>query len=287
MLSAVRITAVLLAMIAQQASAYWCAMHPDQRAPAPALCPVCRMAMVPIPPMRVGEYRMDVVPIAVPAGPADQRRAGLAGVRVAVRDPSGGAIVKAFDTVHEKPFHLFLVGRDLEFFRHLHPAALENGFMEARTDIPPGEFLVVADFLPAGGTPQLLQRTLISPGSRKGGPGAAATESTVTIPGGIRAHAISGALPAGQTATLQVVLTRVEDGRPVVDPDPFLGAAAHLLTVSQDLTEAIHAHAPLPDLSASLLQFEMILPKPGNYVSWVQFQWRGTVYTARLALRAR
>jgi len=159
--------------------------------------------------------------------------------------------------------------------------------MEARTDIPSGEFLVVADFLPTGGTPQLLQRAVVSPGPRKGAPGPVAADSAITMPGGIRAQVISGPLPAGQTATVQVVLTRVEDGRPVVDPDPFLGAAAHMLTVSRDLTEAIHAHAPLPDLSASLLQFEVILPKPGSYVSWVQFLWRGTVYTARLALTAR
>src|SRR6187399_113598 len=97
-------------------------------------------------------YRMDVATISGPAGPS--------GLRIAIKNTSNGSLVRNFDVVHEKPFHLFVVGRDLRFFRHLYPEPLPDGSLESREDIPPGEYLVVADFLPSGGSPQLLQRVV-------------------------------------------------------------------------------------------------------------------------------
>src|SRR6185436_14747874 len=141
----------------QQTLTYWCPMHPDERATSAVPCPICKMTMTPIPPMRIGEYRMEVATIAGPGG--------LAGLRVAIRNPSDGSIVRSFEAVHEKAFHLFVVGRDLRFFRHLHPEPLPDGSLEAREEIPPGEYLVAADFLPSGGSPQLLQRIITSPGN--------------------------------------------------------------------------------------------------------------------------
>src|SRR4030095_5225908 len=61
-------------------------------------------------PWRTGEQRRAVATIPEPGG--------LAGLRVAIRNSSDGGLVRRFETVHEKPFHLFVVGRDLRFFRH-------------------------------------------------------------------------------------------------------------------------------------------------------------------------
>ena len=259
-------------------------MHPDERAASAVPCPICKMTMVPIPPMRIGEYRMDVATIA--------GRAGLAGLRVAVRNPSDGSLVRNFEVVHEKPFHLFVVGRDLTFFRHLHPEPQPDGSLEVREEIPPGEYLVAADFLPSGGSPQLLQRVIDyggnSPGRRKADlstPGSAGNAYDVVT--NVRIQPLSPNLPAGQTTAFHVMLSRTEDGRPLVNLEPYLGAGGHLLAVSEDLTEVVHAHASLDDLAGSLLTFEMTLPKPGAYVVWVQFQRFGETLTARLAVTAR
>jgi hypothetical protein len=255
-------------------------MHPDERATSAVPCPICKMTMVPIPPMRIGEYRMDVATIA--------GRAGLAGLRVTIRNPSDGSLVRTFEVVHERPFHLFVVGRDLRYFRHLHPEPLPDGSLEAREEIPPGEYLVAADFLPSGGSPQLLQRVIDSPGSRKVGlstPGPAGGAYDVVT--NVRIQPLSSTLSAGQATAFHVMFSRTEDGRPLVNLEPYLGAGGHLLAVSEDLTEVVHAHASMDDLAGSLLTFDMTLPKPGAYVVWVQFQRFGETLTARLAVNAR
>jgi hypothetical protein len=158
--------------------------------------------------------------------------------------------------------------------------------------MPPGEYLVVADFLPSGGSPQLLQRMIDlrgdSQGPRKtelstpGSPGSAFDVVT-----NVRIQPLSSGLPAGRTTPFHVMLSRTEDGRPIVNLEPYLGAGGELLAVSEDLTEVVHAHASTDDLPVSLLTFTMTLPKPGAYVVWVQFQRFGEPLTARLEVKAR
>jgi hypothetical protein len=42
-------------------------------------------------------------------------------VPLVVRDPRWRKPVRDFALVHERVFHLFVVGRDLEYFAHVHP----------------------------------------------------------------------------------------------------------------------------------------------------------------------
>lgn len=262
-----------------QAPTYWCPMHPDERAASAVTCPICKMRMVPVPPMRVGEYRMDVASIGAPKG------RGLAGIRVTLRDPERNALVTTFETVHEKPLHVFIIGRDLQFFRHLHAESVMNGQARFMTDIPPGEYMVVADFLPSGGSPQLLQRAIISPGPesvRKGTPAAASV-----VEGGVRVQPTPTSLIAGNETIVTVVLTRAADGQPVLDLQPYLGASAHLLVVSADLSDVIHGHPAEWNRAEPVLKFDLTLPRPGEYRAWLQFQRAGVVVTAALTFTAR
>ena len=104
--------------------AFWCPMHLDVRSAAPGNCPVCSMDLVPIPPPRLGEYRMDV---AVTPG---ARGAGASKLRLTLRDPEHGRPVPAFATIHERLLHLFIVDRSLEYFRHVHPEPAGDGVFE-------------------------------------------------------------------------------------------------------------------------------------------------------------
>jgi len=266
-------------VLAQQAPTYWCPMHPDERAASAVACSICKMTMVPIPPMRVGEYRMDVALIAAARG------RGLAGIRVTLRDPQRNAPVTALETVHEKPLHIFIVGRDLNFFRHLHAESVMNGQATFIADIPPGEYMVVADFLPLGGSPQLLQRAIISPGPATVRTGAIAAPSAVAS--GVRVQPTPTGLIAGNETTVSIVLTSAADGRPILDLQPYLGAAAHLLVVSADLADVIHGHPAGWSGAEPLLKFDLTLPRPGEYRAWLQFQRAGSVVTAPLKLTAR
>jgi hypothetical protein len=83
---------------------WWCPMHPDIRAPGAASCPICSMALVPIPPPRVGEYKLDVAIVPRAGG-------GASGLSLAVRDPDTGEHVTRFVDVHERQLHLFVISR--------------------------------------------------------------------------------------------------------------------------------------------------------------------------------
>ncbi len=122
-------------------------------------------------------------------------------------------------------------------------------------DIPPGEYMVIADFLPSGGSPQLLQRAIISPGPASTSKAAAAAPSAVA--GGVRVQPTSTGLTAGNETTVSIVLTSAADGRPILDLQPYLGAAAHLLVVSADLADVIHGHPAEWSGAEPVLKFDL------------------------------
>ncbi len=71
----------------------------------------------------------------------------------------------------------------------------------------------------------------------------------------------------------------------MTDLEPYLGASAHLLIVSVDLTEAIHGH-PQGEGSGPVLSFAPLIPQPGPYKLWIQFQRGGRVSTASFVIEA-
>lgn len=261
-----------------QRAEFWCPMHPNERSPVPAACPVCKMTMVRIPPMRIGEYEMDVEQLQTSGR-------SLAGLRLLIRDPATSQLVTALETVHERPLHLFVVSRSLSYFAHLHPEATAAGAFEVRHSIPAGEYMVVADFLPRGGSPQTLQRAIVTPGvSGLGQPSRLTTNVLSQVARGVRTQLVAGDVTAGRNGHLTFTVTEASGGQPVADLEPYLGAPAHLFIASADLTETMHAH---PDTTAdrgSQLTFDVTLPKPGGYRMWLQIQRRGTVMTLPFTL---
>jgi hypothetical protein len=250
--------------------AFWCPMHLDVRAPSPSTCPICGMELVPIPPPRLGEYRLDVTMLG-------SRK--VTGLRLRVSDPDGQP-VRQFATVHERPFHLFIVNRSLEYFAHVHPepSASDAASFELRHELPPGEYMLLADFLPYGGTSQMVQRAFVTPGYK--GPIFSAAPPLAPGPpsqvvDGTRVTLERVELAAGKDRPLRFSLSDAATGAPVADLEPYLGAAAHLLIVKGDLTDAIHAH---PEPTAAI-SFAPIMPAPGLYKMWLQFQRKGRVST--------
>jgi hypothetical protein len=239
------------------------------------------MELVAIPPPRPGEYRLDVTLHPAPDG------RGAAGARLVVREPDTGKPVASFATVHERPFHLFIVDRDLDYFAHVHPEVAEQGAFELRHAIPPGEFMLIADFLPHGGTPQTLQRAIVTPGYEgplmrpaprlSAGPDARVAD-------GLRIALETEDLVARKRATLRFSVRDEATGSPVTNLDPYLGAPAHLLIVNADLTAALHGHPIETGTSGPIVTFEPLIPAAGSYKLWVQVQRAGRVVTAPFVL---
>ena len=258
------------------ADLFWCPMHPDVRGASSGKCPICGMELVPIPPPRIGEYKID---LALQRG----RRSGVSGLRLTVRDPETNARVTSFATIHEKRLHLFIVGRDLSSFAHLHPDPQSDGTFVLKHELPPGEYMLFADFLPNGGSSQMVQRAVISPGVRPAArdalspPTQAGLAATVD---GVRFVLEPEEMRAGREASLTLRLTDAKTGAPIGDLESFLGAPAHMLIVRGDLSEAVHAHPDEIETRGPTINFHPLISAPGVYKIWVQIQRAGKVTTA-------
>jgi len=264
------------------ADLFWCPMHPDVRGPAAGKCPICAMELVPIPPPRIGEYKLDIV---VQRG----RPAGLSGLRLTVRDPQTNAKVTDFATIHEKTFHLFIVSRDLSYFAHVHPDPQRDGTFLLRHEVPAGEYMLLADFLPNGGSSQMVQRALISPGPRRtpAPPRVETTKSDLTATvGGVRFSLEPTGVQPGREVCLTITLTDETTGAPVSDLQPFLGAPAHMLIVRADLSDAIHGHPEEIGTAGPTVTFHPLIPADGIYKIWIQVQRGGKVITAPFLMTA-
>ncbi len=247
-------------------------MDPDIRSLQPGVCPRCGMKLVAGIPDSI-EYLMSID--AKPRG----FRAGQ-DVRLAftIKDPRTGAIVKEFQEVHEKLFHMFIVSQDLRYFLHNHPVLGADGIFRYNAKLPkPGLYRVLGDFYPAHGTPQLAVKSLIVPGASLA----------------LKQPSLVADLSEKQSANMKVALT-MEPAHPIagmktllffkVDPadglQKYLGAWGHMLAASSDLIDLIHNHPFIADGGPNL-QFNMIFPRPGIYRVWVQFQRDGVVNTAQ------
>jgi hypothetical protein len=253
--------------------AFWCPMHPDVRSADTGACHLCGMDLVPIPPPKLGEYDVDLTQV--------RRRgaSGLTGLKFTVRDPESHDVVRTFVTIHERLFHLFIVGRDLEYFEHVHPEAMPDGSFVLTHTVPPGEYMLIADFLPAGGTTQMVQRALIVAGTPPAAkPAAASPDVRVTLE--------QKDFAAGKHACLTFTVTDRRTGGPVTDLEPYLGAPAHMLLVRGDLTDAVHAHPEETAVGGAVISFHPLVPAAGDYKLWLQVQRAGKVITVPFSLRA-
>ncbi len=250
-----------------------CPMDPDVRSPGPARCPRCGMKLVAgIPDPK--EYRVDLklTPRTVKPGTPVT-------MRFTVKSPDSGKNVDKFELIHERLFHLFLIGEDLRFFAHEHPELQPDGTFTFSTTLPAGgAYRVLCDFYPAGGTPQMIAKTIVLPGSSKK---ALAEEDTAPKSGGNLSVTLSTE-PSKPIAGQKTML--FFDLNPADGLEPFLGAWGHLLAASADLIDLMHSH-PAWEEGGPKIQFNVIFPRPGMHRIWAQFQRRGVVNTVAFNLR--
>ena len=247
-----------------------CPMDRDIRLQAPGKCPRCGMTLVPGIPDPV-EYPMQLklTPRALKAGEKVQ-------LEFDVADPKTGRPVTDFQIVHERLFHMFLVGQDLKFFVHDHPVlGADHRFRYVATLPKPGMYRVLADFYPRGGTPQLIAKTLFVPGGKldlspvKLQPDLAPQQAE-----NMRVELVTDPpQPLAGFKTLMFFKVTPGDGL-----ERYLGAWGHMLAASDDLIDLIHNHPFIAD-GGPQIQFNLIFPRARTYRVWVQFQRKGVVNT--------
>ena len=215
-----------------------------------------------------------------------------------VRHPGTGAPIRSFEVVHDKRYHLFVVSRDMEVFQHIHPEQRADGTWAIEVTLPkPGYYQILSDFLPTGGSPQFVGRTLVTAGfagdlESQTAHLAPDTASSKTV-GSLTAHVQlePSILVAGQYGHLSFTLADAATGQPVTDLQPYLGAFGHMLILSEDMRDYVHSHpfeGPESDITKGFggpnVTFEGYLPRPGRYRAWSQFQRKGEVITVPFTL---
>jgi hypothetical protein len=266
--------------------AYMCPMHPDVRGKAGDRCGRCGMELVAV----AIDYSPFVLDVDVT--PRALRPNAHARVRFFVRNPKSGAIVRHFETVHERVFHLFVVSRDLTYFAHVHPTLDSDGSLETSITVPrSAAYQLIADFVPEGAAPQLLQRSIVT--ADYAGPLNAvptlAEDLHDKVDEGLRAELIPPDPRAEREQLITFQLTDQATGAPAADLEPYLGATGHLLVASADMSVVFHSH-PVAEVSSRngpTVVFQVLFPRPGAYRLWAQFQRHGRVATVPFTVSIR
>jgi hypothetical protein len=227
------------------------------------------------------EYPMDfrADPASIPAG----REITL---EFRILDPKTGRPVTRFEIIHEKPFHLFLVSQDLEYFAHQHPVPGADGWLRLKTRLPKeGTYRLLADFDPAGGTPQLAARTFSTSGWTA--PLAASIAHPAADLSPKRGENLEVSLKLDPEAPIAGKKTMLFFSvSPAAGLEPYLGAWGHLLAVSNDLIDTMHSHPFLAEGGPGM-QFNLFFPRAVTYRIWLQLQRRGVVSTVSFTLGVR
>jgi hypothetical protein len=272
---------------------WFCPMHPEVTAAEAGRCRKCGMALVAGDPFDTREYALEfsTAPAAVKAGVPIT-------MFFTVRHPGTDAPIRSFEVVHEKRYHLFVVSRDMNVFEHIHPEQQPDGRWMITVTLPrPGYYQILSDFLPTGGSPQFIGRTLVTADFDGDLESQAAhlepdTVMTRTV-GSITAHVElePSILVAGQYGHLAFTLTDAKTGQPVTDLEPYLGTFGHALILSEDMRDYVHSHPyESQDIDVGKafggpnVTFEGYLPRPGRYRAWSQFQRKGEVITVPFTL---
>jgi heavy metal-binding protein len=285
-------------------TAWVCPMHPSYTTTVSGTCPICGMTLIQTRPYDTRDFRLVLRTEPAEVRPGEKIRLLFTFLR-----PGSEEIVKDFEIVHTKPFHLFIVSQDLEHFEHIHPVMRPDGTWTIETAVPkPGYYQVMCDFMPTGGTGQFLTAPLVTSGYA----GDLAADSAHLVPDRDFRTSVADLtvavtfdppqLASCQYTHLNFYLTDTKTGRPVTDLQTYLGQFSHMLLMSEDLQCYVHSH-PInlvveqedpagvpeyiipPDADLEKIRggprviFDALMPKAGVFRAWAQFQRNNQVRT--------
>ncbi len=195
------------------------------------------------------------------------------------------------ELVHEKLIHLLIISEDLSYFYHLHPEQASGGDFTVETKFPaPGKYRLYMDYTPAGAGHQLGRMEVNVEGTPQPATKLVADKELVKVVDGIRFEMKSNRpFTTTQPIEISFVLSDEKTGKPVTDLEPYLGAFAHFVLVSEDHTEYLHAH-PLVDASGPDARggpevgTQTLFPKAGLYKVWGQFRRGGKIHTVPMVI---
>ncbi len=211
-----------------------------------------------------------------------------------VTDAQSGQPLTELPIDHEQPMHLIAVSKDLEQFQHIHPELGDDEAYSVTTEFPEaGTYVLYDEFVHNGQS--VLDRRELPVGEASDAEAFLAPDlAPKVVDGGITVALLAPqTIRAGEEASFTFVLDRGE--RSVTDLEPYLGAAAHVVTVSEDTEDFAHVHGEAgrareghegmgsmdspPAAFGPEVGFHHTFPGPGPYKIWGQFSHEGRVIT--------
>lgn len=205
-------------------------------------------------------------------------------------------VVTDFEVAHEEKLHLFFVSDDLAQYHHVHPVLDPNTgtFTLTQTLEVAGPYSVYSDFKSTRLGATLVRTALTVPGATpEKVPLVVDTVMKRTLDGGLSVALQTTPSPLAAQGDVMLTYTlAAQDGTPITDVEPYLGAMGHLFILHEDLVTLAHSHPrgaePTPESRGGpSIEFHTVLPKPGRYKAWMQFQRAGVVHTVPWVLDAR
>jgi hypothetical protein len=198
-----------------------------------------------------------------------------------------GSVVTGLDVVHTKKLHLIIASRDLSFFDHVHPEPQPDGTLTLDYAFPaPGEYLLYADCTPTGDRNQVFRMPVTVAGTPPPAQPLVVTPAKARVFGDYRVALAMTPSPPQVGDETQLAFTVSQDGVPVTDLEPYLGAGGHCVLLSEDTQGYLHSH-PLRTGGARFgptVVFHTLFPRRGRYKVWAQFQHQGRLLTADFVL---
>jgi hypothetical protein len=211
---------------------------------------------------------------------------------------SRGREVRFLEKVHEQPIHLVIVSKDLSEFMHIHPeTAVPGDFVFSTRFAHGGDYLAFADYTAPGDAPKIARFCLHVAGPPAPGFELHPDNSVQTV-GDVQVRLVADKpWQINTDVPFGFVLSNARTEAPLTDLEPWLGAWGHIMAISADGSDFIHAHpledpapnsdpwthshaTPIAGLSPSSIRTVTGFRKPGIYKVWVQFQRHGEVQTA-------
>jgi Cu+-exporting ATPase len=224
-------------------------------------------------------------------------------LRFNVTDASSGNPVNPV-LAHEKEMHLIVVSRDLGYFAHIHPERTgETGEYQVTHTFPQaGDYVLYDEFELAGKGDEHHRFDLKVGGS--GSPAAQlAPDMSPKQVGDYTARIVGGPVNSGDPSSF--VVTIEQNGTPVSDLEPYLGAASHVVVLDESAGGFAHVHAVAGEAEGAThggemeemseppasfgptLSFSHTFDKPGLYKVWSQFSHNGRVQTVSWVVESR
>jgi hypothetical protein len=215
--------------------------------------------------------------------PSPVRAGSPARISFVIHGPDGKNVT-ALDVVHEKPMHLLVVSRDLGDFYHIHPTLTPAGTFDVTHVFPHGgDYRMFVDYTPKDSGGVVDWHDLKVEGPPRAAIRLVPDAQPVKTVGPFRVTFSSDQpLVAGKDLKLHFRIDEAKTGAAVHNLQRYLGAWGHIMLVSEDLKEFIHAHpteygtpnGPSPPVIEVATGFR----RPGLYKLWIQIQ-RNSVVT--------